>query len=141
VWPIPEGRERDAFASMKMSKSDPSSAVFVHDEPDEIRRKVMKAFCPPGDATFNPVMNWLEHLVFGMEQGPLRVDRSEANGGPVSFATYDELCEAYTGGALHPMDAKATLADHLIDRLAPAREHFAQPQVRAMLDELEAALG
>jgi hypothetical protein len=38
------------------------------------------------------------------------------------------------------MDAKAALTDHLVDRLAPAREHFAQPQVRAMLDELEAAL-
>jgi tyrosyl-tRNA synthetase len=139
-WPIPEGRERDAFAAMKMSKSDPSSAVFVHDEPDEIRRKVMKAFCPPGDVTFNPVLNWLELLVFGMEAAPLRIDRSEANGGPVTFSTYGELAEAYISGALHPMDAKSALADHLVDLLAPAREHFAQPQVRAMLDELEAAL-
>ena len=141
VWPIPEGRERDAYASMKMSKSDPSSAVFVHDEPDVVRRKVMKAFCPPGETGFNPVLNGLEPLVFGMEGGPLRVERSEANGGPVSFETYAELASAYEGGALHPMDAKATLADHLVDRLAPAREHFAQPQVRAMLDELEAAIG
>jgi tyrosyl-tRNA synthetase len=141
TWPIPEGRERDAFASMKMSKSDPSSAVFIHDEPDEVRRKVMKAFCPPGEVTFNPVLNWLEHIVFGMEEGPLRIERSAANGGPITFAGYDELCTAYTDGTLHPMDAKATLADHLIDRLAPAREHFAQPEVRAMLDELEAALG
>ena len=38
------------------------------------------------------------------------------------------------------MDAKATLADHLIDRLAPARDHFAQPEVRAMLTELESVL-
>jgi tyrosyl-tRNA synthetase len=141
TWPVPEGRERDAFASMKMSKSDPSSAVFIHDEPDEVRRKVMKAFCPPGEVTFNPVLNWLEHIVFRMEEGPLRIERSEANGGPITFASYDELCTAYTDGALHPMDAKATLADHLIDRLAPAREHFAQPEVRAMLDELESALG
>jgi tyrosyl-tRNA synthetase len=141
AWPIPEGRERDAYAAMKMSKSDPSSAVFIHDQPDEVRRKVMKAFCPPGEVAFNPVLNWLEQLVFGMEQGPLRVERSEANGGPVSFDSYDDLAAAYTSGALHPMDAKATLVDHLVDRLAPAREHFAQPQVRAMLDELESALG
>jgi tyrosyl-tRNA synthetase len=140
AWPIPEGRERDAYAAMKMSKSDPSSAVFIHDEPDEVRRKVMRAFCPPGDAQFNPVLNWLEHLVFGMEEGPLRVERSEANGGPVTFESYDELCAAYMSGALHPMDAKSTLVDHLIDRLAPAREHFAQPEVRAMLTELESVL-
>jgi len=141
VWPIPEGGARDAFAAMKMSKSDPSSAVFVHDEPDEVRRKVMKAFCPPGETDFNPVLNWLQHIVFGLEGGPLRVERSEANGGPVSFETFEELATAYADGSLHPMDAKATLADHLVDRLAPAREHFAQPEVRAMLEELEAALG
>ena len=69
------------------------------------------------------------------------VDRSEANGGPVSFETFEELATAYAGGSLHPMDAKATLADRLVDRLAPAREHFAQPEVRAMLEELEAAIG
>jgi len=141
VWPIPEGGARDAFAAMKMSKSDPSSAVFVHDDPDEVRRKVMKAFCPPGETGFNPVLNWMEHIVFGLEGGPLRIERSEANGGPVSFDTYEELATAYADGSLHPMDAKATLADHLIDRLAPAREHFAQPEVRAMLEELDAALG
>jgi tyrosyl-tRNA synthetase len=141
VWPIPEGRERDAYTSMKMSKSDPSSAVFVHDEPDEVRRKVMKAFCPPGEVGFNPVINWLRHLVFEMQDGPLRIDRSEANGGPVAFDTCDELAAAYADGSLHPMDAKAALADHLVDLLAPAREHFAQPHVRAMLDELETALG
>jgi tyrosyl-tRNA synthetase len=140
VWPIPEGRERDAFASMKMSKSDPSSAVFVHDSPDEIRRKVMKAFCPPSDVEFNPVLNWLQHLWFEMNEQPLRIDRSEANGGPVSFDTYAELSEAYVSAALHPMDAKAALADHLIDLLAPAREHFAEPEVAAMLTELESVL-
>jgi tyrosyl-tRNA synthetase len=140
TWPIPDGQQRDAFASMKMSKSDPSSAVFIHDEPDEVRRKVMKAFCPPGEITFNPVLNWLEHLVFGMEGGPLRIERSEANGGPITFDTYADLADAYTDGTLHPMDAKATLVDHLVERLAPAREHFAQPEVRAMLDELDAAL-
>jgi len=141
MWPIPESGARDAFAAMKMSKSDPSSAVFIHDEPDEVRRKVMKAFCPPDNVEFNPVLNWLEHIVFRLEGGPLRIDRSEANGGPVSFDSYEELATAYATGSLHPMDAKATLADHLVDRLAPAREHFAQPQVRAMLDELESVLG
>jgi len=141
VWPIPDGGARDAFTAMKMSKSDPASAVFIHDEPEVLRRKVMRAFCPPDDTAFNPVLNWLEHIVFGLQGGPLRVERSEANGGPVSFTTFAELEAAYAGGSLHPMDAKATLADHLVELLAPARQHFAQPEVRAMLEELEGALG
>ena len=31
--------------SMKMSKSKPDSAVFIHDSEDEIRRKIKKAYC------------------------------------------------------------------------------------------------
>merc|ERR1719410_1841124 len=30
----------------KMSKSDPDSAVFMEDTPEDVRRKVMNAYCP-----------------------------------------------------------------------------------------------
>jgi len=51
---------------MKMSKSKPRSAVFVHDSPDEIRAKLRGAFCPPGEVELNPVIDWIEHLCFGL---------------------------------------------------------------------------
>ena len=35
VWPPPEGDLSDFWASMKMSKSDRNSALFVHDSPDD----------------------------------------------------------------------------------------------------------
>ena len=44
--------------TMKMSKSRPDSAVFVHDTPDQIRAKMRKAFCPPGEVDYNPVLDW-----------------------------------------------------------------------------------
>jgi tyrosyl-tRNA synthetase len=138
VWPVPPDAERDMYAAMKMSKSDPSSAVFVHDTPDEIRDKVRRAFCPPGEVAFNPVLDWIDKIVFRIAGGPLRVERSEANGGPATFDTYAEVSGAYTAGALHPMDAKGALSDRLIDLLEPARAHFARPENRAMLDELDA---
>jgi len=31
----------------KMSKSKPDSAVYMHDSPQEIQRKIKNAFCPP----------------------------------------------------------------------------------------------
>jgi hypothetical protein len=37
------------------------------------------------------------------------------------------------------MDAKAGLAARLIDLLEPARVHFAQPEIHAMLEEIETA--
>jgi tyrosyl-tRNA synthetase len=140
VWPVPPASARDVFAAMKMSKSDPGSAVFVHDSPDEIMGKIRKAFCPPGEVTFNPILDWIEKLVFDIAGGPFIVDRSEANGGRVSFDAYDEVIAAYVSGALHPMDAKAGLAARLIDLLEPARLHFAKPEAHAMLEEIDAVI-
>jgi tyrosyl-tRNA synthetase len=137
VWPVPEGEVREVFSSMKMSKSDPSSAVFVHDTPDAIRDKLRRAFAPPNEVAFNPILDWIRTLVFDIAGGPLRVDRSPQNGGPVSYDTYEELSTAYGSGALHPMDAKSALAGRLIDLLEPARKHFDEPEPRRMLEELE----
>jgi tyrosyl-tRNA synthetase len=138
VWPVPEASAREVFASMKMSKSDPGSAVFVHDSPDEIRDKIRRAFCPPGEVMFNPVLDWIDKILFQVQGGALRVDRSPNNGGPVTFDTYEEVADAYAAGALHPMDAKNALTARLIDLLEPARVHFAEPEHAAMLRELEA---
>jgi tyrosyl-tRNA synthetase len=138
AWPLPDDVDPD---SLKMSKSDPSSAVFVHDDPDTIRRRVAKAFCPPEETRFNPVLNWFEQLVFALDDAPVQIDRSEANGGRVTFDTYAELADAYGRGSVHPSDAKNALAGLLIDRLEPARAHFAKPEVAAMLAEVDAALG
>jgi tyrosyl-tRNA synthetase len=140
VWPVPPESARDVFAAMKMSKSDPTSAVFVHDSPDEITAKIRKAFCPPGEVTFNPILDWIEKLVFGIAGGPFVVDRSEANGGVIRFDSNEEVIAAYAGGSLHPMDAKAGLTARLIDLLEPARIHFAKPEMHAMLEEIDAAI-
>ena len=137
IWPVPESSLREVLASMKMSKSDPGSAVFVHDSPDEIRKKIQKAFCPPREVAFNPVLDWIDKILFRIQRGPLHVDRTERNGGPVTFESYEELADAYAAGQLHPMDAKAALTERLIDLLEPARIGFEDPERRAMLHELE----
>jgi tyrosyl-tRNA synthetase len=139
-WPVPPEERAEALAAMKMSKSKPRSAVFVHDSPDEIRAKLRGAFCPPGEVELNPVIDWIEHLCFGLGDTELRVERKPENGGPVTFASIQEVREAYASGALHPMDAKAGLADRLIDRLEPARKHFSDPERAAALAEMESLI-
>ena len=138
VWPVPEDSARDVYAEMKMSKSDPHSAVFVHDSPDQIRDKLRRAFCPPDSVDFNPILDWVDQIVFRIAGGPWQVDRTPQNGGPVRFDSYDEVATAYAGGRLHPMDAKQALAARLIDLLEPARDHFGEPEHAAMLAELDA---
>jgi tyrosyl-tRNA synthetase len=139
-WPVPPEERADALAAMKMSKSKPRSAVFVHDSPDEIRAKLRGAFCPPGEVELNPVMDWIERLCFGLGDTELRVERRPENGGAVTFSSIQEVREAYATGALHPLDAKAALANRLIDRLEPARKHFAEPERAAALAEMESLI-
>ena len=141
VWPVPsDGDLRELRTAMKMSKSKPGSAIFVHDSPDEIVAKVRKAFCPPGVAEFNPILDWARQLLFGVFGEPLGVSRAERYGGPVTFDNYEELEAAYINGGLHPMDLKNAVADRLVEVLEPARRHFADPERAEALRRLDAAL-
>lgn len=136
VWPIDPERKQDVWAALKMSKSKPDTAVFITDGPDEIRRKIKKAFCPEGETEFNPVLNWAQHIVYALERGPVEIKRKEEWGGDVSYETYEELAEAIGEKQLHPMDLKAFVAESIIELLAPVREHFTQPRPRAALEQL-----
>ncbi|MCC7209737.1 MAG: tyrosine--tRNA ligase [Anaerolineae bacterium] len=119
-WPVDPERLRELRTEMKMSKSRPDSAVFVNDTPDQIRAKIRKAFCPPGETDYNPVLNWARYLLF--QQGrSLFVPRTPENGGNLTFATYDELAQAYKDG-LHPMDLKNAVTESLIALLEPIRQ-------------------
>ena len=140
-WPVPPEQRAELLAEMKMSKSKPRSAVFVHDSPDQIRAKVQGAFCPPGEVELNPVLDWIGQLCFGLGDEELRVVRTPEHGGTVTLHSIHEVREAYASGSLHPMDAKAALADRLVDRLEPARRYFADPARAAALAEMESLAG
>lgn len=134
VWPVPPGQEKTALASMKMSKSDPNGAVFIHDTPDEIQRKVARAFCPPDSVDFNPVLDWSKQLIFEV-MGRSFVVTDQA-GTQTRFASFEDLKSAYVAGKIHPSDLKRSLADQLIEILEPARNHFATAELAATTDAL-----
>ena len=136
MWPPPEGDLTDFWASMKMSKSDRHSALFVHDSEEEIREKVRRAFCPPDSATFNPMLDWVRKLIFPRD-GEFRVARKPEHGGDLRFTAPEEVDESFLSGKLHSADLKNGVADWLIGALEPARKVFEQPAQRALLEELE----
>lgn len=120
-----KGGDRMNPASLKMSKSDPDGNVNIHDSDDDIRRKLGKAFCPPGkeDEDVNPVLMLCKYIILP-RIGTLKIDRPEKFGGPVSFNTYEEITESYFNGKLHPMDLKKGVAEGLIECLTPVRTFF-----------------
>lgn len=64
---LKEGNKREAkeeLSELKMSKSIPGSAIFVHDNPNDIMEKINKAFCPAKELDFNPIWEIIEYLIF-----------------------------------------------------------------------------
>lgn len=131
--------------SLKMSKSKPGSAIFVHDTPDEIRNKIKKAYGPPKETEFNPLLNWVKTLVFWGEalrpaQG-FTIERPEKFGGNVTYTNYADVVADYASGKLYPTDLKNALSEWLIEKLAPAREHFEIPEHKEALVKMKGLLG
>ena len=114
--------------SLKMSKSKPGSAIFIHDSPEEIKDKIRKAYGPPKEVEFNPLLNWVKTLVFwGEEDGEFVIERPEKFGGNIQYNKYFDVVADYESEKLFPLDLKNALAKWLIDKLEPARKHFEEP--------------
>ncbi|MBD3365973.1 tyrosine--tRNA ligase [candidate division WWE3 bacterium] len=136
MWPVPKEKLRDVWASAKMSKSKPKSAVFITDSPDEIREKILDAFCPQNNAEFNPVLDWVKRLVFMSPSTIFEVDREERFGGKISFSSFAEVEDAFVSGDLHSQDLKRALAEFLVVLLEPVREHFDLSENKKLLERM-----
>ncbi len=107
----------------KMSKSKPSTCIFVHDSPEEIRTKLKNAYCPPKQVTGNPVLEEAHYAVFPNTK-ELTITRPPKYGGNEAFTNYATLEKAYKEGKIHPLDLKNAVAEALIQILEPVRIHF-----------------
>jgi len=138
VWPMQQEQLKNIMAKMKMSKSIPMSAVFIHDAPEIIGEKLNKAFCPVGNIEYNPVLDWVKHLIFNCAgTKKFTVERPIKFGGNTTFTNYQELEKAFAEQKLHPADLKKATAEALITLLAPARKHFKKPKPAEAKERLE----
>jgi tyrosyl-tRNA synthetase len=124
IWPIPEGQEKEAIASAKMSKSKPGTCIFIYDTPEEIKQKMAKAFCPERTVQYNSVTDIAKYIIF-REKSALQIERPAKFGGNIKFQSFQELESAYVEGKLHPMDLKNGVATELANILEPVRRYFA----------------
>ncbi|KAI4385678.1 hypothetical protein MLD38_003675 [Melastoma candidum] len=107
----------------KMSKSDPSSSIFMEDEEAEVNVKIKKAYCPPKIVEGNPCLEYIKFIILPWFN-EFKVERSPDNGGDKVFTSFDELVADYESGNLHPGDLKPALSKALNKILQPVRDHF-----------------
>lgn len=107
--------------SDKMSSSK-ENFIAIDDEPDIIRKKIKKSYCPAGEVEGNPILEITHHFIFS-EMDTLIIERPEKFGGNLEL-TQDELLKMYGDGDLHPMDLKNGVADCLVEILEPVRNYL-----------------
>ena len=104
----------------KMSKSDPSGTLLVHDTKKQLAKKLSKAYCPL-EREGNPVLDIWQHLL-EPATGEIIIKRPEKFGGNLEFTSYLELEKSYLSGKLHPLDLKNGTASALFALIEPMQE-------------------
>ena len=129
----------NSIIDIKMSKSKPASAIFVHDSEEEISAKIDKALCPAREVEVNPVIDITRYIIAPtFERANREIEISNAKSGQTkTFSNIKELEEAYIKGEIHPLDLKNMVKDSLISILEPARKHFASGPGLRHLNELK----
>lgn len=112
-----------AAIQAKMSKSKPSSAIFVHDSKEEIAEKIRKAYCPMKVVEGNPILDYTKEIIF-RAFSEFTIERPAKYGGDITYYSYEELELDYRNEKLHPMDLKLAVAEYLDKLIKPIRDHF-----------------
>ena len=119
--PPKTGNAVERAIEMKMSKSNPDSAIFMTDSKEEVKRKITKAYCPEGIVEENPILYYCKYIIFEKFK-TMRIERPEKFGGNLEFVSYEDLETQFSQKKLHPMDLKQSTAGHLNKLIDPIRK-------------------
>jgi len=114
------------LAGGKMSSSEVESKIDLLDSPADVKKKLKKAFCEPGNISENGVLSFAKHVIYPLlaEGEPFRVERKPQFGGTQEFPTFNELEAAFQSEEVHPGDLKTAVGDYINRLLAPIREEW-----------------
>lgn len=133
--------------ALKMSKSNPDSAIFMTDTTEDIKRKIGKAWAPEGIILENPILEYCKYIIFPALSDSERytlhatrftISRPDKFGGNKSYNSYEELEVDYASKALHPMDLKNSVIQKLDELLTPVRRHFEEnEEAKKLLEQVK----
>merc|ERR1712012_1302621 len=118
----------------KMSSSEADSKIDLLDSPGDIKKKLKKAFCEPGNITDNGVLSFSKFVIFpvALKGEKFTIERDEKNGGNASFEAYENLEQAFAKEEIHPGDLKAAVEKYLNRLLDPVRKTFESKELKKL---------
>jgi tyrosyl-tRNA synthetase len=116
--------------SDKMSKSNPDNTIFMDDGEADVKRKITKAFCEPGNIEKNPLLDWTKWLIMPITITFTILDKT--------YNMYQDLEDDFKNLLVHPKDLKNTLITIINQLLEPVRNKFMQDkEINNLLSEVK----
>ena len=123
----------------KMNSSDPNSKIDFLDTEDIFNKKISKAFCEPSNVENNPLLTFVEYVIFPMMETlnipSFSTNRDEKYGGYIEFKTYDELLNAYKIDEYHPSDLKQGVREFMNPFLSKIRSITEDDKINKLIKE------
>lgn len=119
----PQQDSEDAKVFSKMSKSNPSSSILIHDNEAEITSKIKKAYCPAKMIQNNPILEIINYVIFH-EIKEFVLERPSKYGGNISYYSFNEVKVDFEKGLIHPMDLKISTSRYLDKIISPVRDYL-----------------
>ncbi|CAF0796571.1 unnamed protein product [Didymodactylos carnosus] len=119
----------------KMSASVADSKIDLLDSPEEVTKKLRKAFCEPGKVEKNGVLAFCQHVIFPLlKQKDFIVEHSEKSDSSVTFSNYADLERAFVDQKIHPSELKPAVTNYINKLLKPIREEFDTAEMRKLTE-------
>ncbi|XP_065713161.1 tyrosine--tRNA ligase, cytoplasmic [Patagioenas fasciata] len=115
----------------KMSSSEEDSKIDLLDRKEDVKKKLKKAFCEPGNVENNGVLSFIKHVLFPLKS-EFVVLREEKWGGNKTYTAYEALEKDFADQVVHPGDLKNSVEVALNKLLDPIREKFNSPELKKL---------
>ncbi|KAM4550654.1 tyrosine--tRNA ligase, cytoplasmic isoform 1-T2 [Fundulus diaphanus] len=115
----------------KMSSSEEDSKIDLLDSKEDVKKKLKKAFCEPGNIQNNGVLSFVKHVLFPL-RGEFFIKRDPKWGGDKVYTGFEEVEKDFAEELIHPGDLKASVEVALNQLLDPIRKKFQSPELRKL---------
>uniref|UniRef100_A0A8B9GCG7 Tyrosine--tRNA ligase n=1 Tax=Amazona collaria TaxID=241587 RepID=A0A8B9GCG7_9PSIT len=111
--------------------AEKDSKIDLLDRKEDVKKKLKKAFCEPGNVENNGVLSFIKHVLFPLKS-EFVVLREEKWGGNKTYTAYEALEKDFAEQAVHPGDLKNSVEVALNKLLDPIREKFNSPELKQL---------
>lgn len=115
----------------KMSSSEEESKIDLLDSKEDVKKKLKKAFCEPGNIQNNGVLSFVKYVLFPL-RGVFSIKRDAKWGGDKVYSVFEEVEKDFVAEMIHPGDLKASVEVALNELLEPIRKKFESPELRKL---------